>query len=157
MKATSRIGKRVRGVLYVHMHALGALDEPQRRAARQAAELAADHAWNVVRLGPGPVVALLHYPCFDREAFPRLAGSARVDLSTGRVSRTDHATSENPLILHRKELLLEPTDPRRAGWAATTERLEGLGLFRDPTRIGRRRAWNEMLAAAGLDSEGLPT
>lgn len=157
MTNLSRAGKRVRGALYVHMDALGSLDEQQLSAARRAAELVPDHAWNVVRIGPGSVVALLHYPGFEREAFPRLAGSARVDFSTGRVSRTNQATTENPLILHRKELLLDTTDPRRADWAATTARLERLGLLRDTARIGRRRAWNEILATAGLDSEGNPT
>jgi hypothetical protein len=157
VKGVSRVGKRVRGALYVHMDALGLLEEPQRTAALDAAELVADHAWNVARLGPGPVVALLHYPDFDLEAFPRLSRSARVDLATGRVRRSDQTRTENPLILHRKELLLDPADPRRLGWAATTERLERLGLFRDTKRIGRRRAWNEMLASVGLDGEGNPT
>lgn len=154
---SSRAGKRVRGALYVHMDALASLDEPERIAVRRAAELVVDHAWNVARLGPGPIVALLHYPCFDLETFPRLAGSARVDLSTSRVSRTHHNVTDNPLILHRKELLLNPEDPKRAAWSATTERLERLGLFQNPTKIGRRRAWEEMLASAGLDSEGNPT
>lgn len=152
-----RPGKRVRQALYVHFSALHLLS-PKERAKIEGALTAvgvvdaSGHSWNVVKLDPGSV-SLLHYEDFGSVAFPRLLASARIDTS-GRIQRTDYSARANPPILHRKELLLAPDDPRRASFAALTRSIEERGLFVDVHRIGTARAWAERLGQAGLTIEG---
>lgn len=61
-----------------------------------------------------------------------------------------HFNSNNPPILHRKELLLPENHPEYEKWREITRRCEAAGLFRDSRRIGRKRAWEELLKKAGL-------
>lgn len=105
---------------------------------------------NVVRFDADGRTALLVYERFDDEPFPPLAEAWLVEPG-GSVTR--RRFGDNPPILHRKELLLAADDPRRARSARLTAELEALGLFRDAGRIGRRRPWEERLAAAGVRVE----
>lgn len=148
------IGKRIRGALYVHRSALKSLGDDRRARVEEAERLAGDSEWNVARFDPGGIVGLLHYADFEADAFPRLEAATRVDPDSGKVSRTCYAGGTNPLILHRKELLLAPGDPRVAEWAALTRELVALGLFSNPVNIGRKQAWEERLAKAGRDGQG---
>ena len=143
------VGKLVRGALYVHREAIDALATDARMKVDQAVAVVNPPRWNVARL-ESDVVALLEYEDFDTAAFPRLIASTRVNLTTGEHARTDFSRSDNPLILHRKEQLLMAHDPRVTRWAETTRRLVEIGLFKDNHAIGRRRAWTERLAQAGL-------
>lgn len=59
-------------------------------------------------------------------------------------------TAENPPILHRKELLLPPDDPRLPKFKALTAAAEEHGLFAESNKIGTRDAWNKRIEAAGL-------
>src|SRR6516225_3865954 len=107
-----QIGKRVRDALYVHRDALAEIAVSDRRAVEKAVEIVGDFHWNVARIEPSKV-ALLEYEDFDKEHFPALKRSLLIDL-VSRVSKVrDFSTSANPPILHRKELLLPLTDPRR--------------------------------------------
>jgi len=143
------VGKLVRGALYVHRAAIGALAMDVRERVDKAVAIAGPARWNVARVEKH-VVGLLEYEDFDAAAFPRLISSTRVNLVTGQHARTDFSRSANPLILHRKEQLLMVGDPRVRRWAETTRMLVEKGLFRDSHAIGRQAAWNDRLARAGL-------
>jgi hypothetical protein len=107
VKSTTRIGKRVRGALYVHRDAIDLLPNEYRSRIRSALDLAPEVAWNVVRIEPF-IVGIMLYDDFDTCHFPRLLHSVRVDLRLKQVTERDHRGSANPLILHRKELLVRP-------------------------------------------------
>lgn len=109
--------------------------------------------WNVAKVSPG-AVSLLLYENFDAAGFPALLHSFRVDLATGKASATDYRGRANPPILHRKEALLPADDPRRPTFAALTRAAEEHGLFVEPTKIGTRRQWANLLEAKGLRVEG---
>ena len=146
------LGKRVRGALYVHRDAVRLLRSPALEIVERAESCAGECPWNVARLESG-VVGLLFYEAFHTDPFPALRASTRVDLVTG------HATlrrfnGPNPLILHRKELLLSPDDPRVGLWSKLTKALETEGVFRDPHLIGRHDSWARRLAEAGLRLDG---
>lgn len=147
------VGKLVRGVLYVHRDAIGALANDRRAMIGKGVAIAGTTRWNVARVAK-QVVGLLEYEDFDTAAFPRLIASTRVNVATGEHARTDFSRSANPLILHRKEHLLMPNDPRRSRWTETTRMLVERGLFKDSHAIGRQAAWNERLAQAGLAAVG---
>lgn len=147
------VGKLVRGALYVHRTAIAALAADVRATIDKAVTNAGATGWNVARVEKH-VVGLLEYEDFDAAAFPRLIASTRVNVATGERSRTDFSRSANPLILHRKERLVMPDDPRAGRWTETTRMLVSRGLFKDSHAIGRQRAWNARLAQAGLVAVG---
>lgn len=149
------VGKKVRGALYVHRQAIGLLSDVDGARLSKALSIAGAEAieWNVARIEP-QVVGLLDYADFREDPFPALRGSTRVDLSTGAIAQRSFAIADNPLILHRKELLMDPLDPAIAEWTALTTHLESRDLFRDNHLIGRRRPWAERLANAGVRLDG---
>ena len=147
------LGKAVANRLYVHVCAVealaGALTEALPRAEK-AAQVRRPDGYNVIRFDPtAEQVAFLSYPGFFEDPFPVLRESWRVDLTTGKVGHRTYVDSLNPPILHRKELLLSEDHPRRAEFAALTEACEAVGLFDQPTRIGYRRQWEQLVREQG--------
>ncbi|RWI63457.1 hypothetical protein [Mesorhizobium sp.] len=147
------VGKRVRDALYVHRTAVDGLKPELRELLEAASQLVGDRPWNVARIEQ-QAVGLLLYEAFDAAAFPALIASTRIDLASGAVSSRNFKGSANPLILHRKEQLVSAEHPEAALWAELTAKLEALGCFRDPHLIGRRKAWEARLEAAGVRVEG---
>lgn len=152
------VGKRVADHLYAHVAAValwpGALRTFLERAA-SFAHLRASEDFNVVKVHASTEqLSLLAYDDFDEAPFPTLAKSWRINLHTDSVVHRDYTQSRNPPILHRKELLLPPTDPRIAQWASLTRIAEALGLFDDTSRIGFREQWLEQIAAKGYALDG---
>jgi DNA phosphorothioation-associated putative methyltransferase len=117
--------------------------------ARQAIAMCDNQAWNVVRI-EGTRVALLEYEDFDAEHFPALRESTLIDLQTGSTQVRTYRKSNSPPILHRKELLLALSDPRREKFAALTSELQKRNLFVDSHKIGMRNPWRARLRDAGV-------
>lgn len=147
------VGKKIRGALYIHRSAAHLLGDVDQERVRRAAGLVAPLEWNVARL-EAEHIGLLLYEAFFERPFPALQVAIRVDLASGNVQQRTFNTSANPLILHRKELLLDPTEPAVEGWRQLTAQLEAKGLFRDNHLIGRQRQWAARLASAGFRLEG---
>jgi len=150
-----------RGNRYIHVAALGKLapDLHERlQSAAVRAGLSADTEFNVIKIDEaGKQISLLYYEHFFESPFPALRSSVIVNLPSGRVKRLRYDLSDNPPILHRKELLLPPDHPQTPLFAALTEHLEAAGLLRDTRRIGLVRQWQERLAAAGDEVRDQPT
>ena len=146
-KSAPGVGKRVGAFLYVHKDAISLIGE-NADYIRIAEQRAPSDEWNVVKIGSTSVSLLLYEP-FDVD-FPALLASTRVDFPTDTVSRIDYRNRISPPILHRKELLLPPDDPRLPKFRALTAAAEEHGLFREPNKIGTRAKWNTMLEEAGL-------
>jgi DNA phosphorothioation-associated putative methyltransferase len=152
------VGKRVADHVYGHVAVLGCWPEALRARIERAASLACvilgEHV-NVVKMHAlGDQLSLLAYNDFDAAPFPTLNKSWRINLETGTVVYRDYVDSRNPPILHRKELLLPPDDPRIPGYAALTQTAEALGLFDDPSRIGFREQWLAHIAMQGYTLRG---
>ena len=146
-------GKRVGGALYLHVSAIPGAELAMRERIERAVVAAERPDWNVVKV-QGDAVSLLTYEAFDEVAFPALLAAVRVNLSDGIVTRTDYRARDNPPILHRKETLLRPDDPRRPAFAALTRLAEQHKLFAESHRIGTRKAWMDRVKAAGLVVQG---
>lgn len=156
----AKIGKRVVDDLYIHLSALGALEDVQLRTRIEAA---------VAHLGagsrPSPNVAkvnlrtgrlsLLSYPDFEEDPFPQLVASWTFapDASAAPVFR-NFRDSLNPPILHRKEQMVEADHPARERWFDLTSTAEALGLFDDTTTIGFRLNWNRLIESKGYALNG---
>jgi DNA phosphorothioation-associated putative methyltransferase len=148
----SMTGKRVAGAVYVHRSAVSSLEDGGSQMARAEA-CAGSIEWNVAKIEKKSI-SLLLYESFDDAPFPALLGSTKIDLSTGETTFTDYRRRANPPILHRKELLLPPDDPRLPVFRALTAAAEERGLFKDSNRIGTRKAWEARIAETGLVLRG---
>ena len=137
---------------YLHISALAQADADLQATVAKAVQRArvADGAFNVVRLDiHGGSLSLLDYPGFFDHPFPALARSWKVDADTGRFTYRDYRDSQNPPILHRKELLLPPGHRDFDRFVKLTADLESLGLFEDTVRIGFRLQWEALLRERG--------
>lgn len=146
---THSVGKRVGGFLYVHRDALDLIEPGMREIVERCTALLPDLPWNVVKVS-GREASLLVYEDFDEIAFPALRVSASVDPGMGKVTVTDYTKRDNPPILHRKETLLRPDDPRIPKFTALTDDAEARGLFKNSNSIGTKRKWEERLQEAGV-------
>lgn len=152
-KRNETVGKWVRSFLYVHRDALDLVDPKICQLVARCAESVPDLRWNVAKVSTKEV-SLLVYEDFDEVAFPALLRSAKVDPTTGHITKRDYESRENPPILHRKETLLRPEDPRIPKFRALTADAEARGLFKESSSIGTKLKWEEKLRAAGLRIAG---
>jgi DNA phosphorothioation-associated putative methyltransferase len=147
-------GKLVGGARYVHVSALSGAVLDAVRATVAAAGAPTD-GFNVLKLGPDATrLSLLHYPNYFERAFPLLTESWTVDLAAQRCERRVYDPARNPPVLHRKELLLRPDDPRREAFARLTAEAERHDLFANALTIGHKTQWDDLLRAKGLRVEG---
>ena len=155
--ADVRFGKRVGTSLYFHKICAESLPnvlaEFTENVSRVAAE--ADFEFDVYKLDVRtPIISLLQYPAFFDDAFPTLAKSAIWSESDGRLNVRIYQNPEARPVLHRKELLLPFEHERSDEFAALTEMSEMVGLFADPSRIGRHGYWTSLLAAKEISVVG---
>lgn len=154
----AKVGKRVGPSLYLHVSALQSLPEPVQEQVWKAQSLTStqdSNSYNIIKLSlSNGKISLLSYPGFFEEPFPALAVSISVELESGSVQRKDYSHSENPPILHRKELFLPSGHPRRDEFATLTEALCRAGLLQDAHKVGHRAQWERRLADAGFRVEG---
>ena len=153
----TRVGKVVGKSVYIHRAVREQLPTEHRvllEAASTIAQDAIDRA-DVFRLDlESQSVSALSYPGFFEQPFPELRASWRINAETCEVSYRSYDESLNPPILHRKELLLAADDPRRGPFEQLTLQGEAIGLFGDPTSIGFKRVWEDMIRRAGYEVVG---
>lgn len=151
--ASIRSGKRLPDAVYLGADLVSSEDPAIRVAVTTARELARQSldAFNVVKLFTRDHrVSLLRYEPFETSEFPALLESTTVDLTLGKVRRISYENSDNPPILHRKELLVSSDDARAEGWRELTSAAEAAGLFENPKRIGFRKNWERLIREKGL-------
>lgn len=154
------IGKRVLGDLYVHIDYLqhSCLSEEIRalvELARLTMSLEDLKLCNVVKINiDRNRLSFLQYLDFEEDPFPSLNGSWVFDPIARKFSLRSYATSFNPPILHRKELLVGWDHPQRPAWEETTKTAERLGLFSTGLPIGFKLNWQRLIADQGFVLEG---
>lgn len=158
-----RIGKRVGEHLYLHVSSHSLLPPAWQDligAAATKTRLSPEEHFNVVKIHRlFDELSLLSYPDFFSDPFPALARSWRINLSRKTTVFRTYEESRNPPILHRKELLLPPEDPRTSDFKVLTEAAESIGLFEDPNRIGFREHWLALINQRGYtlqDNQFIP-
>jgi DNA phosphorothioation-associated putative methyltransferase len=150
-------GKRVGTHLYIHKDSIEKVPQELSGLITLASDLASESNFQfcVVKLGTRtPSVSLLDYPQFNREAFPVLSKSAKFDLEQHRLKIIDFSKSDNPPILHRKELLLPSDHINFDKFSSLTQKAEALGLFENPNKIGLRKGWQAALKSKGVKIVG---
>lgn len=151
-----RVGKHLPSDVYVHKTLVPSLPLSAQISVAEALGIAGLTLGDIdlVKLSKSkPSVSLLSYPGFWSEPFPGIVASWSVDLAAHRVTHRQYAQDYSTPILHRKEEFLAPGDPRAVPFREVTRVLEGLGLFRDLSRIGHRWVWDQMLRDANVRVE----
>ena len=149
----ARFGKVVGEAQYVHKSAISMLADVEKAKLLKCLDLIdATTLWNVVKLDlkePNKV-SLLEYSSFAEDAFPVLLNGTNIDLSSNAIKHRAYSLS-NPPVLHRKELLLPPSDPNREKYVALTEELEELGAFINISELGTKQRWLKRLEELGIE------
>ena len=154
--AASQFGKLMPTALYVHVAGLGRL-APILRVYEGCAQVlsGAVEGATVIKLRRHePKISYLSYPEFDREAHPALAFSLRVDLQSMGIKYRDFRETDNPPILHRKELFVPEDYPDRQLFADLSTAEAGEGLLDDAHGIGLMKQWNDVLLRKGWRVQG---
>ena len=101
-----------------------------------------------------PQISYLAYPDFDQDPHRSLKGYLVLALQGRKVRYRDYAESENPPILHRKELFVGVDYPLRERFNRLSQQDERWGLYEHPARIGTRRGWETGLEVRGATLRG---
>ena len=153
---SSKVGKLTPSAIYVHESALDSLP-PLLRLYEGCARgyIGRVDGANVIKLHTGePRISYLSYPEFNSDPHPALAEGLTVHLQTFRVREREYRGSRNPPILHRKETFVAPDHRLHAKFSRLTRQEETKGLYEEPSRIGTRRGWEEVLAEKGFILRG---
>lgn len=151
----SEVGKRTRSAIYVHKSALDSMP-PVLRAYEICARVVAGEIpeANIIKLSTlKPHISYLAYPDFDSDPHPSLTDCFLVDLRAYYLKHRSYSESGNPPILHRKELLVADSYPRRATFARLSLQEKRHGLL-NHAKIGTVYSWKSRLRQLGLDLRG---
>ncbi|MDO6694538.1 DNA phosphorothioation-associated putative methyltransferase [Aliiglaciecola sp. 3_MG-2023] len=95
--------------------------------------------------------SLLSYPDFDSEAYPELKTSMFVDLTKKHHRMNDYSKTDNPPILHRKELMVTTNYPLYEEFTLITQEGELAGLYENTRAIGFKLGWEATITNAGYE------
>lgn len=133
--------------MYIHKSARPYLSERHSQSLNNALRLLNNfRRWNVVKFNvkDGTRLSFLEYENFDCTEFPCLMRSCQVDLTSQTTKNRNHST-ENPPVLHRKELLMYPGYPGLAKFQQLTAQLENMGAFKNIVKLGTKLRWQDEL------------
>ncbi|KOP27928.1 DNA phosphorothioation-associated methyltransferase [Hapalosiphon sp. MRB220] len=152
----SKIGKRTRSALYVHVSALCELDALLRIyegcASRTIGRV--DDATLIKFDTEKSQISYLLYPDFDTDPHPALKASIIIDLKTLYITHRDYASRANPPVLHRKETFVTPDYHLYEEFSQLTKQEVELGLLKHKSDIGTRDGWTKCLAEHGVEIRG---
>lgn len=151
-----KIGKRIGYELYFHRSFL----EEENAFSRELKVVIMDLAdrfsipvgeWNLIKVNKKDAkISYLCYMDFDSSPYPELLKSFSVDASKNLCKVIDYSRSENPPILHRKELFVPITNPLYESFRLATEDAESKGFYSgDCKKIGYKNQWKSFLESLG--------
>ncbi len=143
---SSSVGKKLPDSLYVHCSAEEQLPAVLRLLLFAAHQVVGDVDYNVAKISTdGRSISFLTYLDFEDDPHPGLLYSVRVHLPRAEYSIRNYSSSDNPPILHRKELLVDSLHPMYRIFRDLSDQEERLGLLGSPN-IGTRLGWSAVLA-----------
>ena len=152
-------GKDLPEAVYLHK---SALEHVQKELVAVVIGVAkalkiSDGEWDIVKLFKRDFkLSYLSYPDFFDYPYPSLKKSHVVDLNAKTNRIASYVDSENPPILHRRELFVHPSDPKVRGFQIFTTEGENLSLYENTRIIGTFQGWNKVIKRSGhtLDERG---
>lgn len=150
--ANVSVGKTTPNAKYVHHSAIEgtALLEFIKRIL--TALKLSDFKWNIAKFSKHEFqFSVLSYPKFDELAYPELHKSVFVDLNEKRHRINDYTNTDNPPILHRKELMVLSDYPLFDEFEIITQEGESAGLYENSRIIGFKLGWEATINRAGYE------
>jgi DNA phosphorothioation-associated putative methyltransferase len=143
----SEIGQKRPNSLWVHVSAIESLDPVLRLYEGCASRtIGRPQDANIVKFHfRKPKIAYLFYPEFDTAPHPALHTSMAIDLRDLHVHYRDYDPTDNPPLLHQKDLLVTTDYPLYDKFAKLTRQEKDWGLLDDVRSIGDRRGWQKCL------------
>ena len=157
---SSKLGKKILDDLYVHIDYLEQIQEIDSLSKLIKTALSVTspeilNFCNVVKINiTRNRISFLQYLNFEEDPFPTLNGSWVFDSLKQTFTLRSYATSLNPPILHRKELLVGEDHPNRSSWIEVTKTAEQIGLFSTGNPIGFKLNWLKLITEKGFRLEG---
>ena len=153
---TSPVGKLTGNALYIHQSALPLLPAVLRVYEGCARSyLGAVDGANIIKFGRWkPKISYLSYPQFETKGHPCLAEALILRLADQHVYYINYRNSDNPPILHRKELLVSSEHNLHSIFSRLTQREESLGLYSSHGSIGSSVEWSELLETLNIEIKG---
>jgi DNA phosphorothioation-associated putative methyltransferase len=149
----SSVGKKLPDALYVHCSAEELLPASLRLLLFAARQVVGDLEYNVAKISSdGRSISFLSYKNFEDDPHPALLYSVRVYLPRVEYTIRNYSNSDNPPILHRKELFVGPLHPLYRVFRELSVQEEQLGLL-GGTDIGKRLGWLAVLEEHGVLTE----
>lgn len=150
---SSSVGKKLPDALYVHYSAEEQLPAVLRLLLFAGRQVVGDVEYNVAKISSdGRSISFLSYTDFEDDPHPTLQYSVRVYLPRAEYTIRNYSNSDNPPILHRKELLVDSMHPMYRVFRELSEEEEKLGLLGRPN-IGTRLGWAAVLAETAVEIE----
>lgn len=148
-----RHGKKLPDALYLHKSLLSEKYESIFKVIQNIADALKIHGdWDVVKLFRKEFkVSLLSYPEFFSNSYPPLVKSTLVDLEKLTSRTTSYQKSENPPILHRKELMVSENHKQYEEFCQITKEGEMIGLYENPFKIGFKETWERLIQQKGYE------
>ncbi len=157
--AEIKTGKQLPDSMYIHNSALSEVPNQLSSVLEKiAAALKIPVTdWNILKLYKRDFkVAFLSYPDFETYSYPALKHSFTVDLSKLSVRKSSYEKSDNPPILHRKEIFVKSDFELQPLFKEITAEGEEIGLYENPRSIGFKKNWERLISNKGyfLDETG---
>ena len=147
-----KLGKHLPEAIYIHKDTFTALPGELVvfiHAVAKALKIEAN-TWHLVKLFKNDFrLSLLSYPTFYTDSYPALRKSVTVDLNKLTHRVTTYQDSDNPPILHRKELMILPSSDYYSLFVQLTEEGENAGLYDNARLIGFKQSWENLIAQHG--------
>ncbi|EKD53208.1 MAG: hypothetical protein ACD_61C00115G0001 [uncultured bacterium] len=108
--------------------------------------------WNLVKIDSnGTHITFSNYPDFELLPHPELKQWNRIDVISG-VATTGIGSTDNPIILHRKETFIDQSDSNYDIFTHLTRQEIAAGLYarENLSRIGHKKYWEQLLDIKGL-------
>jgi DNA phosphorothioation-associated putative methyltransferase len=149
-------GKHLPTAVYLHEEALPYVSSELVAYIKEIAGiLSIDKSkWNVIKLFKKNFkISLLYYPTFFEDSYPALHTSYTIDLERMSVRKASYKQSDNPPILHRKELFLPKDHPKIDEFKIITREAEDVNLYEKTKTIGFKKNWERLIKRKGYSLE----
>jgi len=145
-------GKLTPQAIYVHKSALQNELLTSFLNRIQTALKLEDYDWNIAKFWKNEFkFSLLSYTDFEEDSYPELNHSLFVDLDKKHHRINDYSNSDNPPVLHRKELMVTKDHPSYEEFSIITEEGEQAGLYENTRAIGFKLGWVSTINNAGYE------
>jgi DNA phosphorothioation-associated putative methyltransferase len=149
-----RVGKKLPDSIYFHKDSFKETPATLVKVINNiATALKIDgNDWNIVKVFTNDFrISLLNYPNFFEVSYPCLTKSVNIDLLKLKHRVTDYSDSDNPPILHRKEMMIPEAHEAFETFKMITEEGEAAGLYENSRIIGFKNSWERIIAKHGYE------